>query len=153
MKIFQHIIFSTIIAIGAITGCTPSGPPVHYVEGTILFDGRPLTEALVDFTPKSGTDGLAAIGRTDKNGTFKLTAMQGGKPGGGTLPGEYIVTITRPEDKPSKTQQIKNPDGSTQKLDLYDSLIPERYNSPETSGLTAVVEKKRNTFTFELEKH
>ena len=128
-------------------GCS-QGPTCYFVEGTVTFKGEPLSKATIAFIPVD-PDGEAvfASGMTDDNGRFTLTAAQFGDEGRGTTPGEYLVTIRRNKDEPSRTIPTDYGPAS-----VYDSLIPQRYASQATSGLQAVVERKRNSFTFDLEE-
>jgi hypothetical protein len=72
------------------------------VEGTIAYDSKPLTDALVSFVPKIEGVGIPAIGKTDENGCFRLTSMQGGQPNKGAVAAEYVVVVTKNQDKPSR---------------------------------------------------
>ena len=128
-------------------GCS-RGPVCYVVEGTITFKDAPLSGANVTFVPVDPDKGAVfANGRTDENGRFTLTAAQFGVPGKGTTAGEYQVTVVRNEDQPSSYEQ-----SDYGPIPLYKSLIPSRYVNPTTSGLTAVVEKKKNTYTFVVEE-
>ena len=133
-----------------ISGCGGAkGPDVQFVEGVVNFDGKPLSKALVVFHPKDGTS-LAASGFTDDNGTFRLTSLRGGKNNGGAALGEYIVTFTRDKDEPTSYREVQEA-GGMERVPVYESLIPVRYIDPKTSGVSAVVEKKKNRFEFTLE--
>ncbi|MDR3196641.1 MAG: hypothetical protein LBU34_02125, partial [Planctomycetaceae bacterium] len=69
----------------------------------------------------------------------------------GTVAGEYRVVFSRDKDEPSSFREEKNA-GGTEKIPVFESLIPIKYNDPTKSGLTATVEKKKNQFQFSLEK-
>jgi hypothetical protein len=135
-------------------GCTSSGLSVQFVEGTVVFDGQPLSNALVSFVPKINGNGIAAIGKTDENGHFLLTSMQGGQPNQGAVAAEYVAVITKNKDKPSRIEYSAGIDGKPMGIGVYESLIPEKYTSPATSDLIITVEKKkRNQFNFVLDKN
>jgi len=125
------------------------GPSVQFVEGVITFESKPLSNVLVVFHPKSN-DTVAASGFTDDNGVFRLTALQGGATNAGAPLGEYIVTFARDKDEPTSYKEVKEA-GGTERVPVFDSLIPIRYNDPNTSGVSATVEKKKNRFEFVLE--
>ena len=128
-------------------GCS-KGPACYFVEGSVTFKGEPLSKATISFIPVDPNgEAVFATGMTDNNGRFTLTAAQFGEPERGTTPGEYLVTIRRNKDEPSRVVPTDYGPAS-----VYDSLIPERYANQTTSGLQAVVERKRNAFTFDLEE-
>ena len=144
-------------------GCTKSGPAVQFVEGRILLDGQPVPGATVGFGPVSPATGLPAAGTTDAEGVFHLTASGGGAPGGGTLAGDYIVTVLKIEQDAGKPlpafgdpdygkttdPSVPSPAGGPPKY-----IVPQPYSNPETSGLKATVKSGRNTgdaFVFNLE--
>jgi len=151
-----------VVALAA-GGCGQSGPAVQFVEGRVLLDGQPVSGATVGFGPVTPGTGLPAAGTTNTEGVFHLTASGGGEPEGGTLPGDYVVTVSKiqqagskplptPDDpdygKPANSS-VPSPAGGPPK-----HLVPEPYSKPETSGLTATVKPGRNTgdaFVFELD--
>jgi len=81
-----------------------------------------------------------------------------GAVGAGTTPGEYMVTVAKLE-KPKPAQEVRT-DSSGRPIATASSmgppprlksLIPDKYASVDTSGLTATVEQKRNNvINFEL---
>ncbi|MDR2439705.1 MAG: hypothetical protein LBE12_10110 [Planctomycetaceae bacterium] len=135
-------------------GCVSSELSVHFVEGTVVFNDQPLSDALISFIPKTGGNGIPAIGKTDENGHFLLTSMQGGQPNRGAVAAEYIVVITKNKDKPSRIEYSRDIDGKPMEIGIYESLVPEKYTLPTTSNLIVTVEKKkRNQFNFILDKN
>ncbi|MDR1140892.1 MAG: hypothetical protein LBL62_04300, partial [Planctomycetaceae bacterium] len=92
-------------------GCAASGLPVNFVEGTVVFESQPLSDALISFIPKINGNGIPAIGKTDENGHFLLTSMQGGQPNQGAVAAEYVVVITKNKDKPSRMEYSTGIDG------------------------------------------
>jgi hypothetical protein len=121
-----------------------------YVEGTVLFEGVPLSKALVSFFPvETSPDAVFASGMTNENGVFKLTVRPAGKDGGGTLPGDYAVTVERYKDEPSRTEKLPNGEA----VPVFDLMIPKRYAIKDKSELRTKVEKKaKNVFEFDLKK-
>ncbi|HEV3236940.1 MAG TPA: hypothetical protein VGZ25_08120 [Gemmataceae bacterium] len=76
------------VAILTAAGCGGSGN-VTKVEGIVTLDGKPLPGATVSFVPvKEG--GKPAFGRTDNDGTFRLTTF---RTDDGAQPGEYQVVV------------------------------------------------------------
>jgi hypothetical protein len=79
------IIFFFLVVIG----CNPSGLKRYQVSGTITFDGQPVTEGEIRFSPDSakgntGPQGYAAI----ENGKFTTPK------GIGVIPGPMYATVT-----------------------------------------------------------
>ena len=125
--------FSTLACTKAPVPRTDLAP----VSGKVTFQGKPLADAKVVFVPtgKDEPDRPAAV--TDAEGAFELICDdQAGAP-----PGNYQVVImafkpaTDADDSESKPP----------------SLIPVKYNTPKTSGLTAVVkDQDENVIDFTL---
>lgn len=120
-------------------------PPVYPGIGQVLFNGKPVAGAKVNFHPVTGTH--SAFGVTDDNGEFSLTTFN---PEDGAIGGEHEVSVSKRE-----TYIVRNPENPEILPPLvYEeySLLPERYGAPEESGLTATVaESDDNTYLFELE--
>lgn len=151
------------VATMAAVGCGQSGPAVQFVEGRVLLDGQPVSGATVGFGPVTLGNGLPAAGTTDAEGVFRLTASGGGAPGAGTLPGDYVVTVSKVQQTDSKP--LPTPDDPDYGKPADSSaplpaggppkyIVPEPYSRPETSGLSATVKRGRNNgeaFVFELD--
>lgn len=146
-----------------VTGCSPSGPVVEFVEGEVLLDDAPLADAAVGFSPADGT-GLSAFGRTDATGKYTLTTALGGRQLGGAQIGTYIVTVRKyrnrldelgPRPAPDDPVAAGNWDAEAKRLSEMpaESLLPEAYGEKGKSELRASVKKGRNVgpdFRFEL---
>jgi hypothetical protein len=98
----------------------------------VLVDGQPAADARVVFysTAPAGPDlkTPTPAGTTDANGEFRLESFEAGD---GAPIGEYTVTIVWPETPPPNFRGI---------FEAKDRL-GGRYTSPESSKLTAKVEK------------
>jgi len=106
----------------ALTGCGPSN--VGKVTGKVTFDGQPLADALVTFSPtKEG--GSSSLAMTDSSGVYSLTYSPGVS---GAEIGENRVTISTATQGKEK--------------------VPMEYNSK--SKLTAEVKSGSNTFDWDL---
>jgi hypothetical protein len=137
-----------------LTGCWSRGPAVQFVEGLVVFEGQPVADATVFFTPEiSGSlaqAGLPATGRTGADGTFRLNGFRGARAGAGTAVGMYVVTAVKLESDP-----IPEPDATgvlpqappDQKVR---NLLPAAYSDTKTSPLRVEVKKGRNQYRFEL---
>jgi hypothetical protein len=122
-----------------LAGC---GGPDHElvlapVSGTVTYNGEPLADAMVAFDPEEG--GRIASGKTDEDGRYRLTTVEGYD---GAIVGRHGVTVVKVA--PTPAPHISDPDAGK-------PLIPEKYFDASTSELTAeVVEGENNVFDFEL---
>ena len=118
------------------------------VTGVVRYNGQPLADAHVTFTNTAAN--VSAYARSDANGRFTLTTFE---PGDGAVSGHQTVSV-------SKVQVIvagdPNIDRTTTPIPRSAEtqrrwLIPERYGSMETSGLTAeVTDSGKNEIVLEL---
>ena len=109
------------------------------------------------FSPK-GSAGKGAAGTTQSDGSFTLNT-QGAKPGDGTAVGDYSVTVSKVEMPEFPDIAEDDPRYGTPEHDRLQQeassakpkvIVPEKYNSAETSPFTAKVESGSNTFTFDI---
>ena len=128
----------------------------EYVEGTVTVDGKPVAEATVTFIPVKEGEGTAAVGLTDANGVYKLTATVTGdtkaEPGAGTTPGEYYVGVTKsttaaPSAAHGAEVKYESTAGKNAKLTHE---VPEKYNLAQKSGLKVTVTEGENKIPLEL---
>jgi hypothetical protein len=127
-------------------GCGPRGPDVQLVEGFVTLDGSPCAGAIVGFSPVVG--GVPATGRTGLDGSYRITAVRGGRERGGTTVGEYLVTIDKMELLPPPP----NPLGQQLEPE-FRYIVPKAYGDQTTSGLKATVRRGLNSgpeFRFDL---
>lgn len=127
-------------------GCGPRGPDVQLVEGFVTLDGSPCAGAIVGFSPVAG--GMPATGRTGPDGSYRITAVRGGREHGGTTVGEYLVTIDKMELLPPPP----NPLGQQLEPE-FRYIVPRAYGDQATSGMKATVRRGRNAgpeFRFDL---
>jgi hypothetical protein len=103
------------------------GPDLIPVKGKVIYKGKPLTKGTVTFEPDGF--GRAARGELQADGSFVLTTRTEGD---GVVPGEHRVSIT----------------GFEKALSGDRALI--KYASPNTSRLTAEVDREHTEFTFDL---
>lgn len=150
------------VVVGSLLGCQRAGgPATQKVSGKVTFNGQPVEGAIVTFAPKS-PGAKAAAGTTDASGRFQLTTLA---PGDGAVAGSYGVTVIKPvrptgppadsgavppeaEEAVKKAKEEAKKGGGEEK-----ELLPEKYKSPEKSGLTAEVKAgQKNDFTFDLKE-
>ncbi len=135
-------------------GCGSKKLKTEEVTGTVTFEGKPLPNANVNFTPEEGSKGVPGFGSTDENGVYKLQALQG-EADAGTVPGKYLVSIVATEMVPTG-KKITSYDENGKEIKVEETkpktLIPVRYGDFGKSGLTATVEAGGGTFNFDLTK-
>ncbi|MDO4583270.1 MAG: hypothetical protein Q4E67_04760 [Planctomycetia bacterium] len=128
-------LFLVLVALTVGCGSREDGPPVAQVSGKVTYQGKPVSSGTIWFTPKD-TGLLPARGILRSNGTYQLEIAEKGIRG--AYVGEYGIWVDT---------RIVSEDGPPQP-----SLLPKKYESPETSGLTATIEsRKKNQFDFSLE--
>ncbi|MDR0328754.1 MAG: hypothetical protein LBI05_10710 [Planctomycetaceae bacterium] len=148
----RNILLSmTILAVLALTtGCGDGTIATLKVTGTITLDGVPLPNANINFTPKSEGQGNPGYAVTDEKGTYKLQTLLGAAEAG-TTPGDYGVSITCVESgRVVESTRGSTSDAPPPPMTRPQSLIPERYGSTATSGLSATVEKGKLVHDFAL---
>lgn len=141
-----------------ICGCQ-KGPDTQFIEGVVTLDGVPVGNATVNFIPKPvdyKPDGinrpLLASGFTDEKGYYRLSSVMGGRIGGGTTAGEYVITIVKKEQtnkpviKPGERQTINVANIRPK----YKYFVPEKFENKETSEVELSVSKGKNRFNFNL---
>jgi hypothetical protein len=152
VKKFQLLLWAVIITWLILTvGCSKSQViKTNIVTGNVTLDGQPLSNAYVNFNPK-GSEGNAAYGITNENGTYKLQTLRG-EADAGTTPGEYIVTIHKSVSEQTGKKII---DQDTKEL-VHElktkEIVPDIYKNSQKTKLTAVViDGQINIFDFELQ--
>jgi hypothetical protein len=151
-----------VLALIAIIGCGDTGgPSVQYVEGVVTLDGKPIEGVTVTFSPVKAGEGTPAVGTTDASGVFKLTATQGGKPGGGAGVGEYQVAFSKvkvaggADSAVTKSTDPGYGKPSSREPTKVEHEVPEKYENPATSGFKVTVKSGTNrgdAFKFDLKK-
>jgi hypothetical protein len=142
------------IAVLAACGCG-GGSGVEFVEGIVLFNGEPLDDAVVAFSPLQRGQGLPAVGKTGPDGKFTLTVIPQGKrsKGTGTAKGDYLVSVSKqsveyppppPGAVPDAMGMIKPPPPK------ITDITPPRYGDIKTSGLTVSIVAGENQPKLEL---
>jgi hypothetical protein len=159
------VVIATVVAVvtaGVGVGCRPSGPAVQFVEGTMLLDGKPVEGVTVGFSPDGG--GMPAYGRTNQDGVFRITTVQGGRPQGGAMVGTYTVTAQKWRNRleelgsePDRADAAAHAKWKAQYDELQnlppEYIVPKAYGDKATSGIKADVKPGRNVgaeFQFQL---
>ena len=126
-------VVGAIALLCALTGCKKGGFPARSpVSGRVLLDQKPVEGALVLFHATSDVPQVTRPqGSTDREGRFQLTSMELND---GAHPGEYAITVVLRELQPDGDEMVRN----------GRNLLPARYASPDTSGLTATIKSGVN---------
>lgn len=127
-------------------GCGQSDrPQLAPVTGAVLLDGQPMEGAAVMFIPVAG--GRPAQGLTDAQGKFRLTTFEEND---GAIVGEHKVSVTKMKVT-GATETAEGLSGTVDAANIQETwIVPQRYSLPETSNLTAKVEKGMPEPKFEL---
>ncbi len=117
-------------------------PELFPVTGKVTYQGKPVPGAKIMFF-LDAKENLKKpsperpYGEADADGNYELTWGEGE----GAPEGKYKVSITALQPYgPEDDTELKPP-----------SLIPDKYQSPTSSGLTAVVKDGDNVLNFELD--
>ena len=131
------VAFLTVLALAS--GCTPDGPKLYPVTGTVTVNGKPAGNALVFLHRKGKTDMAepTPYATAAEDGTFKVVWQPGRE---GATPGDYSVTVVWPD-------MTKEPDGNGGRPDV----LRGTYEKLAASTLTATVKAEPTTLpAFEL---
>jgi len=127
------------------------------VEGIVTLDCKPVQDAAVTFIPSAG--GRPGLASTDAQGRFRMQDA-GMKPG--LLPGSYAIIVFKavwaaprsvmripaePAVGGEPSPMIDVTEGEP-KIERY--LVPERYSSEQTSGLSATIAGPTQDLVFNL---
>lgn len=148
-----HAFIGAASAIAVIGGC---GDGFNRIEagGTLIYNGKPVPNAVVTFLPES--DGLTAEAVTNQDGEFALAST--GLPGAPA--GKYRVRVVAVEaqqvvssgmsEEQQRESMMKAMFGK-QSLPKY--RVPKKYADVNTSGLVAEVtdDPEKNNFEFKLQ--
>ena len=94
-RTFYFFFLSTLLLVGLFSGCQKKGhPDYRVVKGVVTLDGVAIEGATIHFHPQD-SEGVPAIGFTDAQGNYLLTATDALEGGTGTKPGKYRVTVKK----------------------------------------------------------
>ncbi|MDR2171475.1 MAG: Ig-like domain-containing protein [Planctomycetaceae bacterium] len=124
--------------------------PTHVTEIIVTLDGQPVEGAAVNLVPISD-NAMQAFGITDANGRCQTQTLLG-KADGGTVVGEYIVTVSKLVSKDTGKTITDQYTGQTTPLLEGEETLPTIYTSDKTSPLKLEVKSGKNLFNAELKK-
>lgn len=115
-------------------GCSPSGPPLAPLAGSVQVDGSPLAEGMLQFVPETG-GGPAAVAAVEGG---RFTAETAGRRG--AVPGRYRIRVEARVAASDETDTLPK------------SLVAAKYLDPGRSGLMCeVVAGQDNLIDLSLE--
>jgi hypothetical protein len=146
------------------------------VHGTISLEGEPVRFGYVTFLPDStaGNSGPPATSSILEDGSFVISTEESDD---GAIVGTHKVAVIaldpnplpgedrpKPEDdpekylaakgqqRPARAKKSAGPTYTTREGKTYRLLVPERLMNPETSGITAKVDRGSNTIKIAIKK-
>ncbi|MDR3111198.1 MAG: carboxypeptidase-like regulatory domain-containing protein [Planctomycetaceae bacterium] len=110
------------------------------VQGVVTFDGSPVSDANVSFSPtQTGGEMRAAAGKTDANGKFTLTTL---KANDGVTPGEFTVTVTKFEKfGPAPKKEVNEFGEDITMPHPEKNVLPPKYETIQTSDIKLTISK------------
>lgn len=135
-----HTVLTLSLGLLVFAGCGNSGHSLTKVHGTVRYDGAPVTSGTVQFQGQPGqTPELSpGTGIINSDGTYTVTSAHGP----GLMPGKYLVAVVSMESGDLEAAQP-----------AVKWLVPEKYASPTTSGLTADINSQsKMPLDFDLAK-
>lgn len=129
----QFVAATLCVFVVVMVGCGPGDPRIT-IQGTVMFDGRPLSEGQVIFKPAN--ESLRSEGAAVKNGGFTIRVHKG----------RHRVEINAQVSEPIAAA-ANVPEGMPIPV-MYRSIIPPRYN--EKSTLSFDVQSAKDQAVFDL---
>ena len=129
------------VAIGPVTGCGGAGHDLAFDKGKVTYKGKPVPNGTVNFNPVDGNK-PSASGKIQPDGSYTLETFLGNRPSQGAVIGSHKVIIVAMQDQEGILPE--------QRAALPPPIVPSKYTHPNTTDLTAEVEKKENVIDFDL---
>ena len=124
MKMYRN--FALFLILILVVGCGQTGPTTYPVTGVISYQGIPLPLGTVMFVSKQGPP---KPGKIDKNGHYQLEAVAG----------EHTVMVVAMPVRQGRPDPKSEFGFDYTGVPEVKSLIPQKYNHPNTSGITVTV--------------
>lgn len=141
MSPYRFLTLSPLLLV-LLTGCWSGGGPTTYpVKGLVQYKGKPVEGATVTLIP-SQADGRSASGTTDAEGAFEVTTyVSPALQAQGAMPGDYDIVVSKMEVRElAEDLSPQEAQATFQKLGPPKNLLPKKYRSPNTSGLSVTIE-------------
>jgi hypothetical protein len=118
----------------------------------VTFEGRPVEAGTITFYPELG--GRPAVGKIHSDGVYELTTYHQGD---GALLGAHKIAIEAKQvtstgvEPKSFAEELAQENASRRPPKTNVTwLVPQRYSSTESSGLTATIVSGNNDIDFAL---
>lgn len=157
---------TVLLAVSVLGGCGPEQikhPDVAPAAGIVTYNGAPVEGAMVSFfSEESKKAGWNLSGRTDAAGKFEVTSsFAPGTEMKGIPAGNYTAVVIKSEAAAMKAVDIKSDpkayeelmksrqraptEGAPTESPSAKNLIPTKYATEATSGLTVQIDKSGNS--------
>ncbi len=151
LKSFVPLVIVLLVVAGCADGKSAGAKPTKPVTVKVTYKGAPVEGAVITFVD-TGDPPAPAFGKTDAQGVAKMKTFVEGD---GAVVGTHQVAISKIETTggaPAVDQDSPEYDPNAVNMPTtVKYLIPQKYDSKATSGLTAEVkESGPNEFTFDL---
>jgi hypothetical protein len=130
--------FALLPALAVMAGC---GPATSVVTGKVTLDGAPVPEGTVSLLMEDGTVQSSFI---TNDGSYYFEAVPVGT--------AKVTVLTKATGGESAAEDIKNQGktGLAPKVEGPKVIIPVKYASPDSSGLTCQVQGKETKYDIPL---
>src|SRR5262245_59249829 len=128
-----------VLSVGA--GCGSGGQGLAKVTGKVTYKGKAVPNGTVNFNPVDSNK-PSASGKIQPDGSYTLETFLGSRPSPGAVIGAHKVVIVAMQDQEGILPE--------QRAALPPPIVPSKYTHPNTTDLTAEVEKKENVIDFDL---
>ena len=122
----RNAFWNTLVACCCAIGCSKSNDhlAVHPVKGTVTFDGKPVSGALVVLHPQQSdaTQAVRPLAYTKDDGSFAIATYDAGD---GAPAGRYVATV----------EWLVRPKGNEDEQIIVPNKLPPRYGDPKSSRL------------------
>ena len=151
-KVVQARPFSLLVMVAlstmAVLGCHSDQAKLGLVTGKVTLDGKPIAKGTITFESPGQRP---AIGQVVDGAIVDVTTYE---PGDGAPVGHHLVAISATDDAASSSSASTSNPGEIKKTStnymVGKSLVPARYNAPNSSGLTADIKAGKNPVEFNL---
>ncbi|AMV19183.1 hypothetical protein [Planctomyces sp. SH-PL14] len=143
---YAQVICSSALSALILVGCGRGGgelsgtrEPTFPASGVVTYKGEPVPDATVGARSTGTKNIVASSGRTDSSGRFSLSTYQ---PGDGAIAGQHQFTVTKAVtegDDPSYFDPSSPNYGKPAPKTTTKYLVPQKYSSFDTSGLSGEV--------------
>ena len=129
-----------LLVVPMLVGCGSDGPQTYHVTGIVTYQGKPLPLGTIMFVPQGAPPSQPT--EIGPDGRYELDAVAGS---------HAVMIVAVPVTSGRVDPEVEGGIDYTD-AEPVESLIPEKYNRYETSGVTVLVAaKKRNEIDIPLD--